>query len=63
VADDSRSVLATIIGWIIVAIIAWFLLGFVFGTLMWILRSILWIVVIGGLLWAYLALKAPKDDA
>jgi hypothetical protein len=57
-----KRVLATVIGWLIVAIIAWWLLGFILGTLAFILRSFLWIVVLGGLLWAYLALKAPDDD-
>jgi len=63
VAEESRSLLASIIGWVIVAIIAWFVLGFILGTIFWVLRSIIWIVVIGGLIWAYLALKAPKTDA
>jgi hypothetical protein len=39
----------------------WILLRFVLGTVFWILRSLLVIVVLVGLLWAYLALKAPSD--
>jgi hypothetical protein len=54
--------LATMIGWLIVALIAWWLLGFILGTLAFILRSFLWIVILVGLLWAYLALKAPDDE-
>ena len=57
-----RNTAATVIGWIIVAILAWWLLGFVLGTLAFLLRSFLWIVVLVGLLWAYLALKSPPDD-
>jgi hypothetical protein len=56
-----RSTAATVIGWIIVAILAWWLLGFVLGALAVLVRSFLWIVVLGGLLWAYLALKSPPN--
>ena len=58
-----RNTAATVIGWIIVAILAWWLLGFVLGTLAFLLRSFLWIVVLVGLLWGYVALKSPPVDA
>jgi hypothetical protein len=61
VTDRSRSLLATVVGWVLVAALVWFGLRFVLGTVFWILRSILVILVILGLAWAYLALKAPSD--
>jgi hypothetical protein len=59
--DRSRSFLATIIGWVLAAIVVWFVLRFILGTVGFVLRGILLIVVIVGLLWAYLTLKAPDD--
>ena len=59
--DQSRSLLATIVGWVLAAIVVWLALRFVFGTLGFLVRGVIVIVVIVGLLWAYLALKAPND--
>jgi hypothetical protein len=59
--DRPRSLLATIVGWLIVAVLAWLLLGFAFGALRFIVRSVLLVAVIVGLVWAYLALKAPRE--
>ena len=53
--------LATVVGWAIVAVVAWWLLGAVLGTVLWVVRSLVWVVILGGLIWAYLALKAPDD--
>jgi hypothetical protein len=59
--DRSRSFLATIIGWVLTAIVVWIALRFVLGTVGFLVRGVLLLVVIVGLLWAYLALKAPND--
>jgi hypothetical protein len=59
--DRSRSFLATIIGWVLAAIVIWFALRFILGTVGLILRGIVLILVIVGLLWAYLALKSPDE--
>jgi hypothetical protein len=59
--DQSRSLLATIIGWVLTAIVVWFALRFVLGTVGFLVRGVVLIVVILGLLWAYLALKVPND--
>jgi hypothetical protein len=59
--DRSRSFLATIIGWVLAAIVLWFALRFIVGTVGFVIRGVVLIVVIVGLLWAYLALKAPDD--
>jgi len=51
--------LATIIGWVIVALIVFWAFGFIIGTLRWLLRSFLLFALLIGLLLAYLALKDP----
>jgi hypothetical protein len=56
-----KSLAATVVGWVIVGVIAFWLLGFVFSTLFWILRSLIWVVVLGGLIWVYFRLKAGSD--
>jgi uncharacterized membrane protein YdjX (TVP38/TMEM64 family) len=57
----ARSFLASVLGWVIVAIIAYFVLGALVGTILWILRTLLIVVAIGGLIWLYFKLKSPKD--
>ena len=59
--DRSRSFLATVIGWVLTAIVFWFALRFILGTVGFVVRGVVVIVVIVGLLWAYLTLKAPND--
>jgi len=54
-----KSSLATVIGWVIVALIAFWAFGFIIGTLRWLLRSVLIFGLLIGLLLAYLALKDP----
>jgi len=56
-----RSFLATVVGYLVVAIIIWFLFGWLVGTILWILRTALIIAVIVGLVALYLKLKGPKD--
>ncbi len=58
---DSRSMLATVVGYILVALIGYFVLRIFLGTIYWLLRTIIVIVVIGGLFTLYLSLKAPRD--
>jgi hypothetical protein len=57
----TRSVLATAVGYVLVAIIAYFALRIFVGTLFWLLRTIIVIVIIGGLFTLYLKLKTPMD--
>ena len=59
-ATKPRSVLASMIGWIIVALIAIWLFGIVIGWIRFVIRSIAWLVLIGLLVAAYVALKS--DD-
>ncbi len=57
----SRSFLATVIGYVLLAVIVWFLFGWLVGTILWVLRTVLIIVVVLGLFTLYLKLKTPKD--
>jgi len=57
----ARSALASTIGWIIVALVVIWLFGMVIGWIRFVPRSIVWFVLIGLLVVAYLAARAPDD--
>ncbi len=59
---SSRSGLATVVGWVLVLVIGWVVLRIVIGSLYWMLRGIMLVVVLVGLLLLYVSLKAPDDD-
>jgi hypothetical protein len=59
-ARSSRSVLKSIVGWLIVALVAIWLLDTVIGTVRVLARFILWIAIIGVLVFAYFKLR--DDD-
>lgn len=52
-----RSVAASIVGWIIVAIVVWFFFGWIFGALFFLVRLALLAFVVLALLWVYFRLK------
>ena len=56
----ARSLLATLVGYLLVALVAFWLLGAVIGTIRFLLRAVLTLVVLGGLLALYLKLRTPK---
>ena len=58
-AGAMKSGLATVIGWIIVALIVFWAFGFIIGTLRWLIRSFLLFALLIGLVVAYFALKDP----
>lgn len=60
-SSRSRSALASAVGWIIVALVVIWLFGLLVGWIGFVLRSAGWILLIGLLVAAYLALKAPDD--
>ncbi len=60
--SGTRSVLATVVGYGIVAIIVLVLFNFVIGTILWLFRTVVIIVVLIGLLTIYLRLKSPPDS-
>ncbi|HEX3088934.1 MAG TPA: hypothetical protein VHQ23_09780 [Ilumatobacteraceae bacterium] len=59
--SGSRSVLATIVGYFLVAVIVLVLFHFVIGTVLWLFRTAAIIVVLLVLLTVYLKLKSPPD--
>lgn len=59
---SARSALGTVIGWVLVVLVLLWVVRFVLGSLFWLLRSIIFVVVILVLLGAYLRLKAPDSD-
>ena len=61
-ASQPRSALASAIGWVIVALVAFWLFGMVIGWISFVLRSIVWIALIAVLFWVYLSLKEPPDS-
>lgn len=52
-----RSIAASVVGWLLVAVVAYLLFGFVIGTLRWLLRVVVIVVIVGGLGWLYFKLK------
>ena len=59
--SGSRSVLATIVGYFLVAVIVLVLFHFVIGTVLWLFRTAAIVVVLLVLLTIYLKLKSPPD--
>lgn len=55
----ARSVLATIVGYLIVAAIVVVLFNFVIGTVLWLFRALIVVVAILALITIYLRLKTP----
>jgi hypothetical protein len=60
-ARSSRSVLKSIVGWVIVALVAIWLLDTVIGTVRVLARFVLWIVIIGLLVFAYFKLSDDEE--
>ena len=56
--NDVRSLLATIVGYLIVALVVLFLYHFIVGTILWLLRTLVVIVVLLALLTIYLRLRS-----
>jgi hypothetical protein len=52
-----KGALATVVGWVIVALLVFWFLGIVVGTIAFMIRFLVWIVVLGLLLTAYVKLK------
>lgn len=52
-----RSVLASIVGWVIVLFLLWFLFGAVFGAIRFLIRMFLFLVVLGAALTVYFRLR------
>ena len=61
-ARSSRSVLKSIVGWVIVALVAIWLLDIVVGTVRVLARFVVWIVIIGLLVVAYFKLSDDDEE-
>ena len=59
---SSRSVLKSIVGWLIVAVVAFWLLDLVIGTVRVLARFVVWIVIIGLLVFAYFKLQDDEEE-
>jgi hypothetical protein len=51
-----------VVGYVLVALVAFWLLGSLIGTLRFVIRAVLTLLLLGGLLALYLKLKAPRGD-
>jgi hypothetical protein len=55
--SGGRNFLASMIGWLIVAIIIWVFFGSIFGAIRFLVRVIVFLVVVGALLSLYFRLR------
>ena len=51
--------MATVVGYVIVAIVVLAVFHFIIGTILWLFRTLVIVVVLLGLLTLYLRLKSP----
>jgi hypothetical protein len=58
-SSGARSLLATIVGYVLVIVVIVVLFNFVVGTLFWLIRTIFIVALLVGLLVLYLRLKSP----
>lgn len=56
-AEGVKNVAASVVGWLIVAIIVWLLFGWIVGTILWVFRMFVVLLVLGGLFVLYGKLK------
>jgi hypothetical protein len=56
-SSGGRSILATVIGWLIVVVVVWFLFGGIFGAIRFIIRMMVFLFVVGALLTIYFRLR------
>jgi len=54
----ARSLLATVVGYIILAIVALFLFHFILGTILWLFRTLAIVIILLVLLTLYFKLKS-----
>lgn len=60
-AASPRSVIASVVGWLIVALLVFWAFGFVLGTIRFLVRAFALLIVLAILVVLYLRLKAPDD--
>jgi multisubunit Na+/H+ antiporter MnhE subunit len=57
----ARSFLATIVGYVLAAVVAYLAFRIFLGTVYWLIRMVVIVLAIGGLATLYLKLKAPSS--
>jgi hypothetical protein len=57
--NRARSLAATVVGYVIVALVVLILFRFVVGTIFWLIRALFIVVVLVALMAIYLRLKSP----
>jgi hypothetical protein len=57
--NGARSLLATLVGYLLVALIVLFVFHFIIGTILWLFKTLVVVVVLLALLSIYLRLKSP----
>jgi hypothetical protein len=62
ISGKARSILATVVGYLIVALVAYWLLGALLGTLRFLLRVVVTVVVLGALVTLWAKLKTPRSE-
>jgi hypothetical protein len=60
-ATSPRSVVASVVGWVIVAVVLFWAFGFVLGAIRFVVRAFALLIVLGILVVVYLRLRAPDD--
>jgi hypothetical protein len=61
--SKARSFLASIIGYLLAALVAYLAFRLFLGTVYWLIRMIVIVLAIGGLATLYLKLKAPSSKS
>ncbi len=56
-SSGGRSFLASVVGWLIVAFIVWVFFGSILGAIGFVIRMVLFLVVVGALLTVYFRLR------
>lgn len=56
-----RNVLATVVGWLLVALVVYLFFGWIIGTIFWLVRTLFVLVVLGAIFALYLKLKGDPD--
>jgi multisubunit Na+/H+ antiporter MnhE subunit len=59
--SKARSFLASIIGYLLAAVVAYLAFRMFLGTVYWLIRMIVIVLAVGGLAMLYLKLKAPSS--
>jgi hypothetical protein len=60
--SGGRNFLTSVIGWLIVAVVVWVFFGGIFGAIRFIVRAVVFLVVVGALLSLYFRLRSGGGE-